>query len=100
MAAIVAGQDLASEPTQCDLTLQREVNCAESGAASTTKTSNDWKPSSRTMHVIELMQQGLSIDDIAVRKDIQVETNAANLRKIRQRARAARSAGSPRDRQT
>ncbi len=46
-----------------------------------------WKPTPRTWHVIELMQQGLSNDDIAARKDVEVETSAANLRKIRQRAR-------------
>jgi DNA-binding CsgD family transcriptional regulator len=33
------------------------------------------------------MKQGLSDDAIAERQDVKVETSAANLRKIRQRAR-------------
>jgi hypothetical protein len=39
------------------------------------------------MHVIKLMQQGLTNDEIAARNDVEVEKNAANLRKIRERAR-------------
>jgi DNA-binding NarL/FixJ family response regulator len=57
------------------------------GRAAKTVEPKPWKPTKRTLRVIELMKQGLSDDAIAERQDVKVETSAANLRKIRQRAR-------------
>lgn len=101
MLAGFAGWKPASEPPEYNVGLQHEVGgagteaddsgrCAKASpatAGSTTKKLGGWTPRASTLQVIRLMQKGMSNDEITVRKDIQVENNAANLRKIRQRAR-------------
>jgi DNA-binding NarL/FixJ family response regulator len=51
------------------------------------QTPKPWKPTKATWHVIRLMQQGKSNDEIAAMENVKVEKSAANLRKIRERAR-------------
>jgi hypothetical protein len=55
--------------------------------APTGKPQKPWKPEKETRHVIKLMKQGLSNDEIAEQKDVKVSKSAVNLRKIRERAR-------------